>query len=78
MIFSESCQSSHRYACLEGDYCCGANIEKIAIDEYGDLCNGSEVDIDGRCCDNDDQAKCGYTKCINHKDAITNDQGNFK
>ena len=77
MIFSDSsCPSSHKYAYFDGEYCCRTNKEKKAIAVEGDLCDGSEIGIDSRCCEDNDYAKCGYEKCINHKDAIKNDQGN--
>ena len=72
-----SCPSSHKYAYFGGEYCCETNKEKIAFGINGDLCDGSEIGIESRCCENV-FLKCGYGKCINHKDAITNDQGNFK
>ena len=75
MIFSDSsCPSNYKYAYLSGDYCCRTNKEKIGS---GDLCDGSEIGIYSRCCENNYFVKCGYKKCTNHKDAITNDQGNF-
>ena len=79
MIFSDlSCPSSHKYAYLNGEYCCRTNKEKIDVATDGDLCDGSEIGIDSRCCENGDYTKCGNKKCINHKDAITNNQGNAK
>ena len=71
-----SCPSSHKYAYLDGIYCCRTNKEKNDSARDGDLCDGSEIGIDSLCCENDDHARCGYEKCINHKDAIKNDQGN--
>ena len=81
MIFSDSsCPSSHKYAYLNGEYCCRTNKEKIGSENGtdGDLCDGSEIDIDSRCCENNDYVKCADEKCINHKDATKNDQGNVK
>ena len=76
--FSDSsCPSSYKYAYLDGDYCCRTNKEKIGSGKEDDLCDGSEIGIDSRCCENNDYAKCEYERCINHKDAITTDQGNF-
>ena len=72
-----SCSSTHKYAYLGGKYCCGTNSEKNDSAVDGDLCDGSEIGIDSRCCENNDYAKCEYERCINHKDAITTDQGNF-
>ena len=70
-----SCPSSHKYAYADGNYCCRTNKEKVDS-QAGDCCDGSEISIDSCCCENDYHAKCGYEKCINHKDAIKNDQGN--
>ena len=76
MFFSDfSCPSSHKYAYLDGKYCCRTNKEKNDSRLDGDLCDGSEIGIDSRCCENDDHVDCEYAKCINHKDAIKNDQG---
>ena len=76
-IFSESCPSSHKYAYRNGEYCCRTNKEKNdSADGRGDLCDGSEIGIDSRCCENDDFAGCENGKCVNHKDAIANNQGN--
>ena len=81
MIFLDpSCPSSHKYAYRDGEYCCRTNKEKNDphTDGDGDLCDGSLIGFDSRCCENDDWAKCGYKTCFNHKDAINNDQGNVK
>ena len=71
-----SCPSSHKYAYLDGKYCCRTNKEKTGRRKLKDLCDESEIGIDSRCCENNDYAKCVYEKCINHQDAITNEQGN--
>ena len=79
IIFSDSsCPSSHKYAYLNGRYCCRTNKEKISFGQDGDLCDGSEIGIDSRCCENNYFIKCAYGRCNNHKDAINNNQGNVK
>ena len=72
-----TCPSSHQYAYLDGKFCCRTNKEKKGSGVDGDLCDGSEISIDSRCCENNDYTKCVYEKCINHPDAITNEQGNI-
>ena len=73
-----SSPSSHKCAYLDGEYCCRTNQERIVYDIDGDLCDGSVIGIDSRCCENNDFAKCEYETCFNHKDAINDDQGNVK
>ena len=83
MIFSDSscpscrpdssCPSSHKYVYLNGRYCCRTNKEKNNIGKDGDLCDGSEIGINSRCCENNAFIKCTYGRCSNHKDAIKND-----
>ena len=65
-----TCPSSHKYAYLDGEYCCRTNKEKIGNFLDGDLCDGSVIGIDSRCCENDDWAQCEYEKCTNHEDPI--------
>ena len=75
IIFSDTfCPSSHKYAYLNGTYCCRTNKENIDIGKDDDLCDGSEIGIDSRCCENSDFVKCEYKKCINHQDEIKKDQ----
>ena len=63
-----NCPSSHKYAYLDGKYCCRTNKEKIDILADGELCDGSKIEIDSRCCENGDYVKCEYENCSNHKD----------
>ena len=77
-LLVSSCPLSHKYAYLDGKYCCRTNRERIGSGVDGDLCDGSEIGIDSRCCENNDYVKCVYEKCINHQDAIINEQGNVK
>lgn len=65
----DSCPLSHKYAYLDGKYCCRTNKEKNRSGRDGHLCDGSVIGIDSRCCENNDYAKCGYQTCSNHKDA---------
>ena len=45
-----SCPSSHKYAFMNGKYCCRTNKEKFRAEKYDDLCDGGEISIDSRCC----------------------------
>ena len=54
---------------MDGKYCCRTNKEKIDILADGELCDGSKIEIDSRCCENGDYVKCEYENCSNHKDA---------
>ena len=69
----ETCPSSHKYAFLNGKYCCQTNKEKKDILKHGALCDGSRIGINSHCCENDNYQRCSYENCYNHKDA-----GNFK
>ena len=77
-VLAPICPSSHQYAYLNGKYCCRTNKEKIGSGKDGDLCDGSEIGIDSRCCEDNAYVRCEYEKCSNHSDAITNTQGNLK
>ena len=61
-----SCPSSHKYAYLNGEFCCRTNKEKIGSKD-GYLCDGSEIGIESRCCENDDYSKCAHNRCHNHE-----------
>ena len=63
-----SCPSSHKYAYLDGKYCCRTNREKTSEND-GELCDGSEIGIDSACCEDNDYAKCEFDGCTNFEDA---------
>ena len=63
---------------MDGKYCCRTNKEKIDILADGELCDGSKIEIDSRCCENGDYVKCEYENCSNHKDATELTQNESK
>ena len=56
------CPSSHRYAFLNGQYCCRTNKENV-IGTPTDSCDGSLISIDSSCCENDDYKECPFGTC---------------
>ena len=51
------CPSTHPYVYYNGEYCCKTNKEKVH-EPQGEKCDGSEIQRDSLCCEND-----GYTAC---------------
>merc|ERR1712136_190185 len=54
-----SCPSSHKYAYLNGQYCCQTKREKVG-GRSSDLCDGSLISIGSECCENDAYARCSF------------------
>ena len=63
-----SCPSTHKYAYLNGDYCCQTNREKVGGTPT-DLCDGSLISIGSECCENNAHTRCSFGTCTNHEDA---------
>ena len=51
------CPSTHPYVYYNGEYCCKTNKEKVH-EPQGEKCDGSEIQKESLCCEND-----GYTAC---------------
>ena len=69
-----ACPPSFEYAYLDGKYCCRTNKEKIGR-KPSDQCDGSQITLDSRCCENDDYSKCLVDKCVNYADAVEEHTG---
>ena len=60
-----SCPSTHKFAYRNGNNCCATKKEKIdSVD--GEKCDGSELQLDSSCCENDDHAPCPSTPCSDY------------
>ena len=62
------CPSSFPYAYHMGDYCCKTGKEKIDT-VVGELCDGSDIGIDSKCCHDNAYTVCpnkDTVKCSNH------------
>ena len=66
---------SHKYAFLNGKFCCRTNKENKNEGKFGDLCDGSQIGIDSVCCFNDDFIKCSQHKCNKNEDSVKNESG---
>lgn len=60
---------------MNGKFCCRSNKEDVNQEKYGDLCDGSKIEIDSVCCDQDDYIKCSHDKCNNNEDLIEDKSG---
>ena len=56
------CPTSHPNAYMNGQSCCRTNLEKVRS-LHGDQCDGSELVISSKCCENNDSVKCPYHSC---------------
>ena len=63
---STQCPSTHKWAYLEGGYCCKFDIEHVDVNE-GSRCDGSKISLASSCCKDHSWIKCPYTEgCVKH------------
>ena len=63
---STQCPPSHKWAFLNGRYCCKYNEEKVNVTE-GSRCDGGEISLTSSCCKEDAYTKCTHANggCVN-------------
>ena len=59
---ANECPSTHPWSYYEGDYCCATNKEKINPPD-GQKCDGSALEYDSVCCEDDDAVSCPDPPC---------------
>lgn len=57
------CPDSYPFAYLDGDYCCQSGYEKNDPAKDGDLCDGSKIQIDSKCCLGNKYYQCNSPPC---------------
>ena len=57
------CPDSYPFAYLDGDYCCQSGYEKNDPAKDGDLCDGSKIQIDSKCCLGNKYYRCNSPPC---------------
>ncbi len=69
-VSAPGCPSSHRYAYLNGDYCC-AHPTEANRPHVGDVppCDGGPLKLDSRCCKDDAYIPCPDGKCISKEES---------
>jgi len=60
----DQCPVSHPYAYSDGQYCCASDYEKI-YEPLGTKCDGSKIQLDSKCCHNDENTPCPRGTCTN-------------
>ena len=68
---STQCPPSHKWAFLNGRYCCKYNEEKVNVTE-GSRCDGGEMSLTSSCCKDDAYTKCTRANggCVNSGNVI--------
>ena len=60
------CPDTYPFAYLDGDYCCQSGYEKNDPAKDGDLCDGSKIQIDSKCCFGNKYNRCNSPPCENY------------
>ena len=61
------CPDSYPFAYLNGDYCCQSGYEKNDPSKDGELCDGSKIQIDSKCCLGNQYNRCESPPCENNQ-----------
>ena len=69
---SNQCPPSHKWAYLEGGYCCKFDMEHVDVSD-GSQCDGSKISLASSCCKDHAWLKCPYTEgCVNYVEVAGN------
>ena len=62
---TKHCPSSHKWAYLDGRYCCMYAREKVDVND-GTRCDGSRIKLNSSCCKDNAYLRCPHdTGCVN-------------
>ena len=57
------CPSTHPWPYHNGNYCCATNRENNNPQKHGKLCDGSIIELESLCCENNEYYKCTSPPC---------------